>query len=303
MSDTLIIFNPMTNHGRSGQRASDLRPLIEELGGADWAGTEYPGHAIEIAAQAADKGHTHIVVLGGDGTIHEAINGLMRAPVERRPSLGIVPMGSGNDFAGGLNLSPNPAQAIQRAMRGSLRPIDVAEIKDESGRVAYFNNSCGLGFDAAANIRTRKLTYLHGFAMYLTAVLQTILFNFEAPMMKVQDDSGTVEQPITMLTIGNGNRQGGGFRTTPEARPDDGLLDFVYIHRVSQLRMLYMLIRVMQVAHTREPDVTLKTTKRLVIDADRAIPIHTDGELFAPYEANIRHVEITVVPGAVRLVM
>ena len=92
MSTTQIIFNPAADHGRSGQHASDLRPTIETLGGADWHGTEYPGHAAEVAARAAEAGYTTVIALGGDGTVHEVINGLMRIPAEQRPRLGIVPM-------------------------------------------------------------------------------------------------------------------------------------------------------------------------------------------------------------------
>src|SRR5260221_4755588 len=84
-----LIFNPMADRGRSGQKAADLRAMVEELGGADWRGTEYPGHATEIVAKAADEGYTTVMAMGGDRTVHEVINGLMRIPAERRPRLGM----------------------------------------------------------------------------------------------------------------------------------------------------------------------------------------------------------------------
>ncbi len=301
MSTVQLIFNPMADHGRSGQHASDLRPTIDELGGADWHATKYPGHASEVAALAADAGYETVIALGGDGTVHEVINGLMRIPAERRPRLGIVPMGSGNDFALGAGLPADSQQAVRLAFSPESRVVDVALIRDGSGRTEYFDNTCGIGFDAAINIHSRKLTFIHGFLMYLTATLQSIALNFTAPQMKVAYDGGTLDQPILMLITGNGRRQGGGFIVTPDAKFDDGMLDFVYVGQVSQVRMLQLLPKFLNASHVKEPDVHLARTTRLVIDTDRAVPIHTDGELFAPYEANVRHIEIEVQPAAIRV--
>jgi diacylglycerol kinase (ATP) len=304
MHPTQLIFNPMADHGRSGQKASDLRAMVDELGGADWRGTEYPAHATEIAAQAADQGYTTVAALGGDGTVHEVINGLMRIPAERRPRLGLVPIGSGNDFAGGSQLADteNMQIAMRQVFSTKERAVDVAVIRDGAGRSEYFDNTAGIGFDAAINIRSRKIQLIHGFMMYLTATLQSIAMNFDAPHMRVTYDGGTLDQPIMMLTVGNGPREGGGFITTPGSKVDDGSLEFVYIGPVSQIRMLQLLPKFMSATHLREPDVHLLSTTKLTIESDRALPIHIDGELFAPYEANVRHVEIEIIPGAIRLV-
>lgn len=303
MHPVLLVFNPAADHGRTGQKASDLRAIIDKMGGADWQATEYPAHASEVAATAADRGYHTVVALGGDGTVHETINGLMQCAPERRPRLGIVPLGSGNDFAFAVGIQSNPQQAMARVFAGSARKVDVALIRDGTGRCEYWNNSAGLGFDAAINIRSRKIKRLNGFLMYLAATLQSIALNFEAPHMKVQYDGGTLDQPIMMLTCGNGVREGGGFITTPDARVDDGLIDFVYIRQITQARLLQLLPAVMKGTHIRERDVSVARTSRLVIDADRALPIHIDGELFAPYEANVRHVEIEVVPSAVAVLV
>jgi|SRR5579859_7900311 len=299
-----LIFNPMADHGRSGQKAADLRAMVDELGGADWRGTEYPAHATAIAATAADDGYETVVAMGGDGTVHEVINGLMRIPAERRPRLGLVPIGSGNDFAGGSKLAEigNLQMAMRQVFAGKERRVDVAVIRDGAGRSEYFDNTAGIGFDAAVNIRSRKIQLIHGFLMYLTATLQTIALNFDAPHMRVTYDGGALDQSIMMLTVGNGPREGGGFVTTPGSLLDDGCLEFVYVDQVSQIRMLQLLPKFTSATHIGEHDVHLVRTTKLSIDADRALPIHVDGELFAPYEANVRHVEIEVVPGAIRLV-
>ncbi len=304
MQKTLLIFNPMADRGRSGQQASDLRAIVDEMGGADWQGTEYPAHATEIAAQAALKGYQTIVALGGDGTVHEIVNGLMKIEAAHRPRLGIVPIGSGNDFSYGVGVhQTNPQEAMKRVFTGTPKLVDIARIVDGGGRIEYFDNTLGIGFDAAINIRSRSIQQLQGFMMYFTATLLTIARNFDAPHMKVTYDGGTLDQPLLMLTVGNGPREGGGFMTTPESKVDDGMLDFVYVGPVSQIRMLQLVPKFMNATHVKEKDVKIAKTTRLVLDADRALPIHCDGELFAPYEADVRHVEITLVPGAVQVIV
>jgi len=304
MQKTLLIFNPMADRGRSGQQASDLRAMVDEMGGADWQGTEYPAQATEIAAQAALEGYHTIVALGGDGTVHEIVNGLMKIEAAHRPRLGIVPIGSGNDFAGGAGITMNnPQEAIKRVFTGTPKPVDIARIQDGMGRTEYFDNTLGIGFDAAINIRSRSIQSLQGFMMYLTATLLTIARDFAAPHMKVTYDGGALDQPIMMLTVGNGPREGGGFMTTPDSKVDDGLLDFVYVEQVSKLRMLQLVPKFMKGVQAKEKEVKILRTTHLVVDADRALPIHADGELFAPYEADVRHVEITLVPGAIQVIV
>jgi YegS/Rv2252/BmrU family lipid kinase len=302
MHKHLLIFNPNSDRGRSGQKASDLRAMVAQLGGAVWRGTEYPDHASEIAAQAT--GYETVVALGGDGTVHEVVNGLMQIPPERRPKLGVVPIGSGNDFAyaAGVPLE-NPQEAVRRAFTGQARVVDIGLIKDGTGRAEYFNNTVGIGFDGAINIRSRKITFLYGFPMYLTAVLQSILLNFEAPRLQVDFDGGTLDQNIMMMTVGNGPREGGGFITTPMSKIDDGMLDFIFIHQLSRLRLLQLLPKVMNATHVGERDISFRQTTHLKLHADRALPIHIDGELFAPYEANVRDVEISLLPKAIQVVV
>jgi diacylglycerol kinase (ATP) len=303
MHPVLLIFNPMANHGRSGQKASDLRAIVEEMGGADWQATEYPAHACEVAAAAAEKGYGTVVAMGGDGTVHEVVNGLMRVPAEQRPRLGIVPIGSGNDFGAGLGVPADAARAMQRVFTGAERIVDVALIRDGSGRCEYFNNTCGIGFSGAINIRSRQLSFLSGFLMYLTATLQSILSHFDAPQMRVTFDGGKLDQPVLMLAVGNGPREGGGFRTTPDARLDDGLLDILYIGKLTRFRLLQLLPMVMAGTHTNQRDVHFARTTRLSLEADRALPVHIDGELFAPYEADVRKLEIEIIPSALRVVV
>src|SRR5215831_8547399 len=113
-----IILNPMADMGNAWRVARDLRSITEEHGGVDWSGTVYPGHAIEIAKQAGKDGYDLVIAMGGDGTVHEVMNGLMQIPEPQRPVLGVVPVGSGNDFAHGINAASIPTEALQCAIQG-----------------------------------------------------------------------------------------------------------------------------------------------------------------------------------------
>lgn len=297
-----LIFNPMSDRGRSGQKASDLRAISEEYGGADWVGTEYPAHAMDLAAKAGLEGYDTVVAMGGDGTVHEVVNGLMRVAEPHRPKLGIIPIGSGNDFAFGAKVSFDPAEAMKRIYTGTPHPVDVGVARDNNGRVEYWDNTLGIGFDGKINIMSRQITNMYGFAMYLTAVLRTIFQDYESANMKLWIDEEPVqEKQILMLTLANGPREGGGFNTTPAAKVDDGTLDYVSVPHMSRVSILALLPKVMNGTHGSDKRVKISTFKKIKLEADRALPIHADGELWSPYEVNTRTVEVEMIAGAIQL--
>ena len=124
-----LIVNPNADLGRAWRWASDLRPVVDEFGGADWSGTVYPTHATELTLQAVGAGYDAIIAAGGDGTVHEVINGLMQVPVESRPRLGIVPLGSGNDFSSAIGIDPRPTYALRQFFTGHLSKLPVCAVK------------------------------------------------------------------------------------------------------------------------------------------------------------------------------
>ena len=107
-----IILNPMADMGNAWRVARDLRSITEQHRGVDWSGTVYPGHAIELAKQAGEQGYNIIIAMGGDGTVHEVINGIMQIPEDYRPILGVVPVGSGNDFAHAISAPTKSEHAL-----------------------------------------------------------------------------------------------------------------------------------------------------------------------------------------------
>ena len=296
---TMIVLNPTTNHGRSVKIAADLRPLASQYK-ADWCSTEYPGHAIELTRLAGEQCYDLVIAAGGDGTVHEVINGLMQIPQEKRPVLGIIPLGSGNDFAHILDLPVEAAKAFIACFNGQTHPLDLASVKSDNNRLEYFNNTIGIGFDAAVNVRTRKIKVIHGFLMYLVATLQTIFFNFNPMDLEVETDEGNWKESVIMLTIGNGPREGGGFNVTPDAKTDDGILNYASIRKISRLMMLRLLPEVMNGTHTRFKQVRMGTCRTMTITSKQPLYAHCDGEIYTSYGMDVRKFFINIIPDAIQ---
>lgn len=297
-----LIVNPNADLGRAWHKASNLRPIVQEFGGADWAGTVYPTHATELAKQAAMEGYELIISAGGDGTTHEVVNGLMQVPLEQRPKLGIVPLGSGNDFAFAVGMNAEPEYAIRQIFTGNPKWIDVGKVEDNRGRVEYWDNALGIGFDAIVTIRSRRFTAFSGFLIYLLAVMQTIILNSKAPHFQIKTDQKAWSDQLLLFILCNGNREGGGFHVYPPAQVNDGALNYVGIPQVSRLMMLRLLPEVMRGTHlnlsiTRKGEFT-----EMEIHADQNLVIHTDGEIFSGFGMDVRSLKVNLIPSAIQVV-
>jgi diacylglycerol kinase (ATP) len=294
-----FILNPIANHGRSSPIVSDLR--LETAGlDAEWVVTDHPGHATELARQAGETGCNLVVAMGGDGTVHEVINGLMQLTQVKRPSLGIVPLGSGNDFAHILGIPEHPVEALRSCLSGAPHTIDMGRVESGDGRQEYFNNTIGIGFDAVVTIRTRKITAIHGFMMYFMATMQTILMNFSPMTLHVETDQESWDQETIMMTLGNGPREGGGFLVTPEAKLDDGLLNYVTIRKISRLTMLRLVPEVMKGTQARFNQVRMGTCRKMALTSLQPLYVHCDGEIFSGFGSDVRKLSIEILPGALR---
>lgn len=297
-----IILNPMADMGNAWRIARDLRSITEQHGGVDWSGTVYPGHAIELAKQAGDQGYDMVIAMGGDGTVHEVVNGLMRVSEEKRPVLGVVPAGSGNDFAHAINVPHQPNQALVCALDGTPVPVDLGVMTDEHGKKEYFDNTLGIGFDAVVTIRSHQLPVVRGFLMYLTAVIQTIVLNHNAISMQIETEDQKWEQSNLLLTICNGPREGGGFMMAPNAKIDDGILQYAMIKKVSRPMMFRLIPEVMKGTHGNFKQVTMGSCKIMKVSADRPMYIHADGEIYSGFGTNVRQVTFEVLPGVLQVV-
>ncbi len=299
-----LILNPMADMGRAWKTANDLRPIAQEFQGElTWSGTVYPSHAIDLAKQAAEEGYDMVIALGGDGTVHEVMNGLMQVPENKRPVLGVVPIGSGNDFAYSIGINQKPSHALAHALKAeNIQPVDIGLLVDEHGRKEYFDNTLGIGFDAIVTIRSHKLPIVKGFLMYLTAVIQTILLNHDPARVKVETENETWEDQILMLTLCNGPREGGGFMMSANSKNDDGIFESVAVTNLSRTTMFRLIPEFMKGTHARFKQIRMGSFKKMTLTSDRPLYIHADGEIFTSFGSNLKKASFEILSKALRVV-
>lgn len=299
-----LILNPNADMGNAWKYASDLHHVVEGMANASWAGTVYPTHAQELARQAAEEGYDLVVAVGGDGTAHEVINGLMEVPANKRPRFGIVPLGSGNDYAANLGLPDIPEKALKSILNGKPRKVDLAYIEDEHGRREYWDNTANIGFGGAVTIFSHRLPVLRGFLMYFVAVLQTIFSRYQIFDIKVTiDEKDTWEGKALMIALNNGPREGGGFITGPSAVMDDGILDYSITEKISRPMMFRLIPEFMKGDQERFAQVHPGKFTKLVIESKQPLHLHTDGEVFAGFAHDIHRLTVEVLPEAIEVIV
>ena len=299
-----IILNPMADMGRAWKTANDLRPIAQEFQGElTWSGTVYPTHAIELARQAGEEGYDMVVAMGGDGTVHEVMNGLMQVPESKRPLMGVVPIGSGNDFAYSMGITQKSAHALSHALKAeNVETVDIGCMTDEHGRREYFDNTIGIGFDAVVTIRSHKLPIVKGFLMYLTAVIQTIILNHNPASVKIETDTESWEGSTLMVTLCNGPREGGGFMLSPNSKNNDGKMEYVIVNKVSRGMMFRLVPEFMNGTHMRFKQIRMGEFKKFTLSSDLPLYIHADGEIFTSFGSNLRKATFEIMPKALRVV-
>jgi YegS/Rv2252/BmrU family lipid kinase len=266
----------------------------------DFVHTRAPGQGTGLALQAALEGYERVVAMGGDGTTNEVANGLLQAAEQGREAvLGVIPAGSGNDFAYGVGIPRHLERACQRLADGQLRTVDVVRVTVD-GQPRIFDNSAGIGYDADVLLETRKITRLRGFLLYLWAVLRVWANNgrWPYPMSITVDGRPLPQQALTLITIANGPRAGGGFFLTPDARIDDGWLDICVAAPVGRLEILWLLPKTLNGTHVHARQITMLRGKRVVVEGARGLPGHMDGEVLCTAG---RHIEFEILPGRLKV--
>ena len=289
----IVILNPAANRGKM-ERFRQLVRARATTEGADYRETARRGAACEIARQAAEAGRG-VIIVGGDGSINEVVNGLLAVP--QRVPLGIVPAGSGNDFAcNTLKLPRDTAQAIERAFTGSLVDADAGAANDR-----YFANSFSVGLDADVAVAAEKLKrfpFMTGVALYYTSSLQRLFFGYRrCPWLSIQlDDQALEGQEVSrhvLVAITNGPTYGGGFRINPKADHTDGQFDICSIRYIPRLRAITLLSVVKRGEHEREPEVRFYHGQRLTIECPSGVNAQMDGETL-----HGTHFDVRILPGA-----
>jgi len=274
-----FIANPTAGRGRARSFVESFSRRAKELDSdIDVMWTTGPGHATELAREAAR--HCDVVcVSGGDGTVHEVVNGLMPEPV---PII-VVPSGSGNDFAALFGCPTTPDELYETIADGMGNRVDVIDCG-----FRYCANSIGLGFEALVTKKSLSIGRMRGVPLYLTAVMRA-LWSYECPRMTITLDGG---EPIAgrrlLVSVGNGVRSGGGFYLTPDAWPDDGLLDICMVDSLGRARILQLLPKSLGGSHTSAAPVRMERARRVEISADRPIHMHIDGEYVGEQSEPVR---------------
>jgi len=300
MADVTVILNPTAGRG-AGQRLSPQISTCLAGQGLDFEllSSEGPGHASLLASQAVEQGVPVVVAAGGDGTVNEVLHGLVKAlDGPEGTALGVLPIGTGNDFAYAAGLPLTLPEACQVIAGGQTRTIDVGRAQADNEEARYFGNGVGIGFDAIVNIESRKLQQLRGFAVYLVAAFRTLVFYYHAPLVELSVDGQEIVRPSMMLSIMNGRRFGGGFLMTPEAEMDDGLFDVCLVGQVPRPAMVGFVPRFMRGTHVTDARVTLSRGRRVRVVSESPWAAHVDGEI---YGLGASRYEVEILPQRLRL--
>jgi diacylglycerol kinase family enzyme len=294
--DVCVIFNPASGKGRGHFRLDRLRRALRQR--ADFRPTRCPGDGETLALEAAQSGFTTIVAAGGDGTVHEVANGLLRADCPD-VTFAVVPIGSANDYAHSLGLDAHWWQHRDPAV--AARPVDVG-VAWSGSRVRYFVNGLGLGFNGAVSLESRNIQHLQGVALYGLAVLRAWWFHFSCPAMRLRfDDVPDRVEPTFALALALGRREGN-FVVAPQAKLDDGLFDYVHVGRLARweaLRLLPALVRGR--LPTDHPALHMGRCRRVALTSEAPLSVHLDGEFFSRPQDGVRELEVELLPGRLRV--
>lgn len=302
LQECLVILNPASDRGRAARAgAAAMDALLAAGVRAELATTDRRGHATEIARAAASERGIPVLAVGGDGLVHEVVNGLLLAAGGASSApLGVVPMGSGNDFAKMLGIPPRrPREAVTRILTGRPRGVDVGWVRRcvaERGRAGEwaFVNGLGIGFDAQVAAEASRIRRLRGLAIYVAALART-LPRLRAPRMRIAVDGREVaDRPLLLATIANGGCHGGGFWLCPDARIDDGALDVLTADPKDAWEAVRLALRVLRGAHLGAPGVFMDRGARVQVWSEEPLPVHADGEIVVE---GVRELEVEILPG------
>jgi diacylglycerol kinase (ATP) len=297
-----VILNP----NAAGGRGAKVRPRVEAalaLGGHEHRlhSTSHPGHARALAREISlgDERGT-VLVVGGDGTVHEVANGLLEADGASDVPMAVLPVGTGNDFHRMVRCSGAIEDVLVLLERGRPRAFDVGLARWEGGQ-GYFVNLLGVGVDVEVLRRRAGFRRLSGLPQYLAALLSALV-RFRPVELELELEGGggrreVLRKAVLLTAVTVGPTIGGGFRLSPDARPDDGLLDLFLVEPLGVLEVARYLPQVLRGTHKSEGRIHLRTLRRArIVSLDRQpFAFELDGEL-APMETP--WLELELRPGA-----
>jgi YegS/Rv2252/BmrU family lipid kinase len=265
-----LIYNPYAGRGRARKQIAIAEERLRSRGArVDCESSTSPDDLVRIAAESSRAGYDRVVVAGGDGTLNLAI----REFDLTRGTLGLIPTGSGDDFAKVAGIPRDVRRACDAIVDGEVREVDVALA---NGR--RYLGVAGLGFDSeVAAFANSSGKFLRGSAVYLYAIFR-VLPRFTPHAVTIRTESGTREEEIMFAVVGNTRQYGGGIRIVPDAQFDDGLLDLCIVHKTTRAQLLKTLPRAYTGAHVTSPFVELSRGREFHFASARPLDVYADGE-------------------------
>lgn len=288
-----VILNPYANRWGARAQAPATMDAFREVGvKCDLEITTAPGEGIALAENAARGAYDAIVAAGGDGTINEVINGVLRAAGDEvTKPFGIVPLGTANDFNLMAGLPKTIAESVAVIAAGHTRRIDAGQVNDR-----FFINNSAAAMEPMVTLENIKMTRLSGEIRYVVALLRALV-RLKPWHMHLAWDGGGYDGPAYLLSVCNSPRTGG-FMMAPGAVLDDGLLDMVFAPQVSKGTVVAILLKLMRGEHIHHPAVTFKRVTAIDLTSRPGTPVHSDGEVFTESAETVTY---RVLPAKVRL--
>lgn len=285
------MVNPAAGYGKGAQIVSEVEKFLRtnDLQYESFF-TKKGQNARTIVKRRLDSTFTDLLVIGGDGTINEAINGIGD---NTHVVLNVISTGSGNDLIKSLPVGSNLLQQFDTVLRGVEKVIDLGVCNDR-----LFHNGVGIGFDGqiVADMKQKKRPLLlWGYGAYLYRVLR-ILSSYREKKLSFSIDGKRFDKKVLLLTIANGTTFGGGFKLTPEAKIDDGLLEVCLIEKIPPLKRFFNLGKMGAGNHGRLDEVSFFKAREVTIEPDKKQWLHIDGELMGHPPFSIK-----VVPSALKV--
>ncbi len=265
-----VIYNPSAGRGRTRKHIEEVERFLRQRGlTIDVAESHSPSELTALAAESSRDGYDRVVVCGGDGTVNLAI----REFDLERGVLGIIPLGSGDDFARVLSIPRDTRKACDLIADGAIRVVDVALANNER-----YLGVAGLGFDSeVAEYANERVKLLRGSAVYLYSIFR-VLPKFEPHRVRIGDGRTWRDEQIMFAAIGNSRQYGGGIRITPDASIDDGQLDAVIVHRTSRFQLLRTLPRAYTGSHVKSSFVESSRGTEYHFESEKTLQVYADGE-------------------------
>lgn len=288
MEKTLLIANPASQNGNGAAMAEKAASILRsELGDEHLsvAFTAEPKHASHLAASS--EGFSTVITLGGDGAVHEVANGLMWRSASSRPALGVIPAGSGNDYAKSLGIPSNLEEACRKVLQYSPKPVDIGKVDGE-----YFVETLSFGLDAAIALDTmerRKKTGRKGALLYMESGINQLLNHLDSYEYTAKfGNSAPVESSSITFAIQIGPYYGGGFKICPDAKVDSGVFDICIGHPpIGASHAIAIFLRAKSGKHVSSKQIEILTADCVDVDFKTAPPAQIDGELIEGKSFNV----------------